>query len=119
MAWQYEADGIFVGRQGYVSDSFIRVNDDSTVDYQSDQLWERNTIWQLDSGWPFMLQWNTWDSYDLGNGASNVTIRDTTLVHIEQRSDSAYGGDYRSVFGAWQPWYGQRHSVLLVFQHNR
>jgi hypothetical protein len=43
------------------------------------------------------------------------------LVHIEQRSDSAYGlgGDYRSVFGAWQPWYGQRHSVLLVFQHNR
>jgi hypothetical protein len=70
--------GTFVGRQGYVSDSFIRVNDDSTVDYQSHQLWERNTIWQLDSGWPFMLQWNTWDSYDVGNGASNVTIRDAT-----------------------------------------
>ncbi len=78
MGWQYEADGTFVGRQGYASDSFSRVNDDSTVNYQSHQLWERNTIWQLDSGWPFMLQWNNWDSYDVGNGASNVTIRDTT-----------------------------------------
>jgi hypothetical protein len=102
MGWSMGADGIFVGRQGYVADSFIRVNDDNHPDFQSNQLWERNTLWQLANGWPFMIQWNTRDSFDPLDGAENVTVRDSVIVHVEQISKDAYGGNYRSVFGAWQ-----------------
>ena len=116
MGWQYAADGIFVGRHGKVSDSFIRVNDDATVDYQSHQIWQRNIIWQLDNGWPFLMQWNTWDGYEpvpALNGVTNVVVKDSIVVHVEQLpignynigcadGTNRYDGNHRSIFGAWQ-----------------
>ena len=105
MAWQFASDGIFVGRNGYVGDSFVRCNDDIGPDYQSGQLWENNVFWQLENGWPWLAQWNTWDEYDnkdTGGGAHGIEIRDAVLLHMEQRDDNVYGGRKRSVFGAWQ-----------------
>lgn len=103
IGWQF-ATGIMPGRGAHVSDSFIRVNDDCNPDFQSNQVWERNMLWQLDNGWPFMMQWNTDDVFEpgLGGGAQNVVYQDSTVVHVEQLDAGAYGGDRRSVFGAWQ-----------------
>lgn len=103
IGWQF-ATGIMPGRGAHVSDSFIRTNDDCNPDFQSNQVWERNTLWQLDNGWPFMIQWNTNDVFEpaLAGGAQNVVYQDSTVVHVEQVDARAYGGDRRSVFGAWQ-----------------
>lgn len=103
MGWSVGADGINVGRRGYVADSFSRTNDDNCADPVSHQLWERNTFWQLANGWPFMIQWNTQDSFQPDGGATNITVRDQIIVHVEQDdTHDPYGGPYRSVFGAWQ-----------------
>ena len=118
LGWQYSADGVFVGRHGSVSDSFLRANDDLAVDFQSHQVWERNVLWQLDNGWPFLIQWNTYDKNERDpralNGAINVSVRDSVVVHYEAQG---YDGSYnigcasgthtydfnpKSIFGAWQ-----------------
>jgi hypothetical protein len=90
----------------------IRVNDDSIVDLQSNQLWERIVIWQLDNGWPFQVQWNTFDPYDeeTKNGAHNVTVRNIQVIHVESGdwnyhpfpNAGYFGLGYKSVFGAKQ-----------------
>jgi hypothetical protein len=104
MGWQWSAPGIIPGRRASVVNSFFRVNDDTLVDFMSHQYYEGNTLWQLDNGWPVQIQWNTKDRFEraLNNGVQNVTLKDTTVVHVEQISNNAYGGDYRSVIGAWQ-----------------
>merc|ERR1719253_2175654 len=51
-----------------------------------------------------MMQWNTDDTFEPGldGGAQNVLYQDSTVVHVEQLDQGAYGGDRRSIFDAWQ-----------------
>lgn len=103
MGWSVGANALYSGRYGYVTDSFVRANDDVIPDPDSNSLWERITFWQLDNGWAFMMQWNTVDKFDPTSGSSNVTLRDSVVVHSEQ-IDNDYGSysGVRAVFGLWQ-----------------
>lgn len=91
--WHYTSDGIMVGRDSHVHDSFVRANDDSLKLYMSNTLWEWNTIWQADNGQSFMISWNT------PSDEKNITVRDSVVVQCEHAKD--FGDNARpSIFGA-------------------
>lgn len=92
LAWHWTTDGIMVGRGSVVRRNFVKCNDDSLKIFMGNTLWEQNTIWQEDNGQSFMLSWITPDA------ESNVTVRDSTVIHVEHTSDAA--NCPRSVIGA-------------------
>ena len=80
ISWFGTGDGIMVGPDSHVRDSYVRANDDSLKLYSSNTLWERNLIWQNSNGYSFMMSWNT------VLPARNLTIRDCTVVRSESKA---------------------------------
>lgn len=85
MGWTL-ADGISAGKNGHVSKSFIRVNDDGVKPFYSGSLFEDLTIWQMKNGWAIMLSWNTEGTQ------SGITIRNINIIHDEHESDFPVSG---------------------------
>ena len=88
ISWYGTGDGVMVGPDSVVRDSYVRANDDSLKLYSSNTLWERNLIWQNGNGFSFMMSWNT----ELP--ARNLTVRDCTVVRSESRAvfGAVHGG---------------------------
>ena len=74
MSWQSGQDGLNAGKFGQVSNSFVRVPDDSLKPWDSHAVYTNITIWQLTLGWPINLGWWEWDQADEG------TVIDTVWV---------------------------------------
>ena len=93
IGWYFTTDGIMVGRDSVVRDSFVKCNDDSLKVFSGNTLWERNTLWQLNNGQSWMLSWIT------DTNERNITVRDSTVIHVEHFKD--FGDHCRpSVIGA-------------------
>jgi hypothetical protein len=88
ISWYGTGDGVMVGPDSVVRDSYVRANDDSLKLYSSHTLWERNLVWQNGNGFSFMMSWNT------ALPARNLTVRDCTVLRSESRAvfGAVHGG---------------------------
>lgn len=90
IAWWFSTDGLGVGADSIVEDSFFKVSDDTFKLYYDNMIVRRNVVWQMDNGMVFQLSWN------LNNNASGVRVFDIDVIRVEHYREA----NNRAVFGS-------------------
>jgi len=76
-SWRHRNDGIGVGDNSIIEDSFIKVQDDNIKLYYSNQVIRNNVVWQQNSGAVFKFAW------DLKRVAENNSISNIDIIHSD------------------------------------
>ena len=90
IGWWYGTDGVGVGANSLVENSFFKVNDDTFKLYRDDMVVRDCTIWQMENGMPFQLSWN------LNQDASRIRVSDCDVIRVEHFREA----NNRAVFGS-------------------
>ena len=90
IAWWFSTDGLGVGANSIVEDSFFKVSDDTFKLYYDNMVVRRNVVWQMDNGMVFQLSWN------LNNDASGIRVSDIDVIRVEHYREA----NNRAVFGS-------------------
>ncbi|XP_046554514.1 dextranase-like [Haliotis rubra] len=94
-AWTYNADGIAIGHDGVVEDSFINANDDALKLYSDNLNIQRVVIWQSQNGGVFQTGWWT------GRDMQKVRVNDIDIIHTDWcafKGDNCHIGGNDAVF---------------------
>jgi hypothetical protein len=86
IAWGFSTDGWSAGEYSLVSDSFNKVNDDSSKLYNTGSVVQRGVFWQMENGCPFMMSWN------LNVNSGFMTARDNDVIAHEKKSGTNVDG---------------------------
>lgn len=84
--WGFTTDGWSAGEYSLISDTFTKVNDDSTKLFYTGAVVQRGVYWQMENGCPFMLSWNQMDNVGF------VTVRDSDVIAHEKTYPSPVDG---------------------------
>ena len=77
-SWPFEANGLDIGKNGLVEDTFIRANDDSlTLPGSTGGKVRRIVIWQMLNGAVFQLGWNAVLNFQ------DIDIEDIDVIHMD------------------------------------
>lgn len=90
IAWWFSTDGLGVGANSIVEDSFFKVSDDTFKLYYDNMIVRRNVVWQMDNGMVFQLSWN------LNTNASGIRVTDIDVIRVEHYREA----NNRAVFGS-------------------
>lgn len=90
ISWWFSTDGLGVGADSIVEDSFFKVSDDTFKLYYDNMIVRRNVVWQMDNGMVFQLSWN------LNNDASGIRVSDIDVIRVEHYREA----NNRAVFGS-------------------
>ncbi len=90
IGWWYGTDGVGVGADSLVENSFFKVNDDTFKLYRDNMVVRGCTVWQMENGMPFQLSWN------LNQDASHVRVSDCDVIRVEHYKEA----NNRAVFGS-------------------
>ncbi len=90
IAWWWSTDGLGIGADSIVEDSFFKVSDDTFKLYYDGMIVRRNVVWQMDNGMVFQLSWN------LNTNASGIRVSDIDVIRVEHYRDA----NNRAVFGS-------------------
>lgn len=74
-SWRHRNDGIGVGNNSIIEDSFLKVQDDNIKLYFSNQIIRNNVIWQQTSGAVFKFAW------ELKRVAQNNSVYNIDVIH--------------------------------------
>lgn len=77
-AWMYNSDGVVLGANGRVEDSFFHVNDDAIKLYHSGLQVHRCVVWQAQNGAVFQTGWN-----NNRRVLRNALVTDVDIIHID------------------------------------
>ncbi|XP_064614640.1 dextranase-like [Liolophura sinensis] len=75
--WTYNSDGVGIGMDGLVEDSFIWANDDTFKVYQSNLVVRRCVVWQAQNGAVFQMGW--WPDRRM----RNATLSNIDVIHTD------------------------------------
>jgi len=93
VSWAFSTDGVDLGSQGLLENSFLKVNDDSIKPFGPGGLAQRVVIWQQENGCAVMGSWN------LNQPSGFITVRNIDVIRHER------------IFGGYYP------DALLCFMH--
>lgn len=81
MGWYHNNDGITVGDDSVVQDSFFKMDDDFIkIAYGNNVVVRNNVLWQWDNGAAFQMSWNAADDID------GVYVHDNDIIHASPNS---------------------------------
>ncbi|XP_050416500.1 dextranase [Patella vulgata] len=75
--WAHNSDGVAIGRDGLVEDTFIWANDDSFKVYKDNMVVRRCVVWQAQNGAVFQFGW--WKK----RYAKKIRISDVDVIHTD------------------------------------
>jgi hypothetical protein len=58
VSWAFSTDGVDLGSQGLLENSFLKVNDDSIKPFGPGGLAQSVVVWQMENGCAVMGSWN-------------------------------------------------------------
>jgi hypothetical protein len=89
--WHYSTDGIGIGSDTVLRDSFFKCNDDSIKLYNDGIDVANCVIWQQFNGAAFQFSWGH------GGVKKGFTVRDVDIIHDEHRRDANNRGLFSCV----------------------
>jgi hypothetical protein len=93
ISWYYNTDGVLLGADSLLEDSFFKLNDDAIKLYHSGITVRNCVIWQLMNGAPFQLTWN------VSQRTRDVTVSDCDVIRVEHYKDWDNRGVFNSIHG--------------------
>jgi hypothetical protein len=96
IGWFFNTDGLLLGGNSTVENSFFKVNDDTIKLYSSNMIARNLVIWQEVNGAPMQLSWN------VSNPTSNNRVNNVDIIrceHILGNMTNQTKGIFNSVHG--------------------
>ncbi len=100
-SWYSGSDGVKVGRNSTIENSFIKVNDDAIKMYNSNLVIRNNVLWQMTKGAAFQFGWQT-----------VVTVRNVKVSNIDVIHSDAFTDYFKAERSDNQPYLRSSKAVF-------
>jgi len=91
--WHFSTDGASAGADSMIEDSFMHVNDDSIMLYESNSSARRCVVWQMENGAPFQFGWGG------DEDRSGFRATDIDVIRVESEWDNENEAVFCAIHG--------------------